>query len=1543
MKQKIFEFFRRFLAISMALMMFLCATATPAYADDASVDTSFYKLASVASGFFATARSKNEGDYVLPSNHSFYSGNAGGLLGYSDNADESGLIQGWIMSSLSGSSATFSYESLEDINSSNVSASNKSPYWKYAQKGRALRLMGLDATGTETSWNIGRMISGNLLKFVYLATTTVDALFDMVIGFLTTINPFRFFKDPNVTNSAILTEGGVAAGFTGGGYYIDDTTNPELQQLAANIQSVYAVIYNNRLLILGTLLAVLAFSLAISKGGNGWQKIRKFLIRACSITIAIPLLASFYTSCLGWMSNASQNSQEASARIVLSTLVDFEHWARDCHLALPTYVQVKEIPGTSRLALSDPAQRNLRAITYAINTATQRNGSGGASASVGNSYGDTGTHNALFDWYGGGAISEGRATVDYTLDVLDRYTAGTFYYASSFESDEKAGLEYEDPFKETIDKTGTTVAKFAESASTMLVNGTRWKNADVTVKNSDGNVNVWTNGDDVVGASSSGDSIGLYSNACLSTMAMYNYLTSSFTDSSVVVYSSEKAPSGFVRQSHYSVNLVGTGMMSFLYWLNAVVVLGASVIIGWFYALALFMSAIKRMVLLISATPFALLGSLRSIARVIIYAIAMIAEVCMTMIAYYIVVAILNGLNTLVEQPFVDTMINNAANPPTIILGGQPAAIGSVFAALLMVSLLVSTVITVVFVFMSMKVRNSLVKFVDELVTETVDAFIGVKSGADPGGSSSLASKAAAGIGAGVGAGLAHKAATSTDNKATSHGDTQGVAVNKDKSDGGNPAIGDGSDKGGPDGGGPAALAAGDEAGSGDTTIQNDTSISDDDTATAEFDGIDSDDAAEIDAAAGMVSLADGNTEEVSTEDATAVAAAGGDGADGDVGEAGAADAKVDAADAQAQAEADGTVETVDDQQQAAADMSTGETPADSDAQGDGAVAAGVAGGSGSKNDSDGKTNAVGANKQGQSQQGVVKSNSVDEAMAKNADAKKRLAQARADAAQAGLSSEQISHTVNTAAAAGKNGQSGAKPGAKPIATTSEQGGKPVAGAVGVKPVTGTPGNPAVVGEQAAAGSISAGAVPGAVPDSGVNPIAAAPEAGVIPGAVIPGVPNTAGGQQTQNAVGGGVVPGAIPGVAQGVQPVAGAAGMQGAIPGGAPGAVPAGFVQTHGVVTPGVPGSVGAGDPTQPMSVVAGGVTGQPSVTAGPASVVAGPGVTPVGGQPAGIPAGAIPIQTGPNGVPTAVNQPVGQGQPGAVVLGGQPGAVPGHPAAQGVIPGSPAAVQQGTAPSSGKKPGQVNVIGQPGAQGGQSGGVPIQPGPVQQPGGTLNPSGSGVKRQASVSGTPAGGGTYQERRVETTPNGSVVVTDTSVKDGVRTTFMTVDGPDTKRSVTTVEHPDGTSYTHKEAVYQPGGFQQSAPTPAPAPVRQQPSAMKTAAAAAMAAFLAASDNPVVSGVGSGLQAGQMAGWVRAAQGPGGSPQTSQQGGGTPIYEYSVMEYSPGTPGGEAAVINTLDSETAQIEAQIAALQAQTMTALAKKKSLPSKTVDEVK
>ena len=623
------------------------------YADEeksASMDTSFYKMSSVASAYLSDVMS-NKKDKTLPD---LSSGNAGGLLGYSDEMDNEGVITGWVMSAISASSVTFSYDSLDPNNEttesgeSGVSEDNQQALYEYAQYGRVLSLSGLDKTGTESAFNILRKITGTLMQFTYAAAMFTPKLFSGLVTIMKFLNPFQLFDFNRLNNMTI--EGLEYAG----------NGTSAFSQLSLYVTNLYKQIQDNIVMVIFTFMFVfLITGIVLSNNKDLYNRVKKFFIRAVAMFLGLPLCAGLYTSLLDTVDDVNVGSMSLPSQIVLSTFVDFESWAQYRSLAAPDNTSNYSITAdTETDNISDSTVLYLRQTCYEINKSAIEEYTSLRLASQGGT--DGSVSGAITGWNSevqGGGININNSTgaiinPNYGLssgnisdltgvvnNILDRYTEGRFYYASTYESYVKSKLAFDDDLKEEFENTGSTVATFKSKGVDYL----------------SGEGELWSNGGNLVDRSSS---IGNYMNFSkadgLSHMALYNYLTSSFGESSVIVYSAEKAASGYIRQSHYSVNLIGTGIMSVLYYFSALFSLGATVVVGLCYFFISLCNSFKRTILMIFQIPFLMLGSLRSMAKVLVHVLVMFLEIIVNILLYSVVSNFIFTLNDIVGSQILE-------------------------------------------------------------------------------------------------------------------------------------------------------------------------------------------------------------------------------------------------------------------------------------------------------------------------------------------------------------------------------------------------------------------------------------------------------------------------------------------------------------------------------------------------------------------------------------------------------------------------------------------------------------------------------------------------------------------------------------------------------------------------------------------------------------------------------------------------------------------------------------------------------------------------
>lgn len=721
------------LLVGIALTLSM-TTAAFAKDDDKDNDFSFYKVSSAATAYYDDAHNPTSGD----TNGVFdYSDNpmdkAGAFVGFIDEDYESGLI-GSTVSYLSGSSQSRSYDSFKEQGLKD-----------YVLYGHALLIFGLDSTANETFdiLSIARFIGGLLLMLVYTAALAADSFFAIVISILKTLNPFAWFM-AGVSN--------VSSSFS---KWFD--TTPETPSVLDGV-SQFITGWYTALSDLGMYVVFLLFFLSLgamllmwnSQKGRAGSVFRTFATRLAFICIGIPLLGGLYTASLDLAAESSwgKNFTPAANQVIASTLVDFESWAANSHLALPPGVTITVDTSDSSSGVIDAGKStSVRGIARAINCKNSAledtdSDNKGWTITLKNSS-TAGSNNKVLGAY----------------DVMSRYMSSAFYHASDFETTYKSKIpdgSRDSLFTAIKDHSGKwkEYIKPAEKGN-MFDNADEGKDTPYFNDGSKGSFKPNWSGK-VVSYSRSNDSSGDSTNAGgtggagsggLSSMSLYNYLTTSFGDSSVVTYSAHKATSSLVTQSHHSVNLIGDGMSSVLYWANAVIILFVITIIGLVYSLGLIINMIGRGIKMVSSVPFAMLGNMKAMAKVTTYTAMMIIEVLGTFFVYSLVIEILLSLSGIVETPLLEALSSRVGS--TVLLGGTviPGATAALppmaSNALITVGLLVSSILYLWFGIKAIKLRKSIIKTIDEGVASMIDRIFTTN---EHGGSMSNAQGAGQGI-----------------------------------------------------------------------------------------------------------------------------------------------------------------------------------------------------------------------------------------------------------------------------------------------------------------------------------------------------------------------------------------------------------------------------------------------------------------------------------------------------------------------------------------------------------------------------------------------------------------------------------------------------------------------------------------------------------------------------------------------------------------------------------------------------------------------------
>lgn len=722
------------------------AQATPPGSSGNTEKYDFYTLSSNVSAYFSDAAkpgaksglSEDEGWTNIAASAS----TGGDLLGYGDENISS--ASGWLISKTTGASNVVGYDSLR------VKDGGKSLYkgvFEYTQYGALLNALGLDSTSTGLSLHLTNVFFGGIMIMLYLLAGGIDTIFSAVVWILEALNPFKFFF-----TAVSKTSGAMADGMTGG------QGVPEwMKSLDTWFAGWYQALVNLSWTVLVPLfLFTFLLSALMWKKGQALSGLKKLLVRVLFLGFGLPLIGSLYTASLSVMKDATAGAGMGATRVVLSTFVDFETWAKANRLAVPdgailSWDVVKQIP-------NGVSVNKIRQTSVAINKQANPAFKGVADINV-SQLGSVPVDATAED-----AGSGGLDALAYTgtMDMLLRYMRSDVYESSDFETEAKARLS------DDATSSGDTGALVKSCATT-------WFNvqADGSTKpdaSSGGSCSALKASDNPVlkvgGRGLHADRDGDYlnfkteailrpganvmsgteaNNANLSPLAMYNYLNTSFGKNALTVYSSSNAVSKATREYHGSVNLVGSSGVNWLYWLNSSVTLLCFVVLGLGYAFGMLTGAVKNSLHIISAVPFATIGSLAGIAKVLIYTFTMITEIIGTMFIYRLVQEFIVSIPSIFEGG-LEHMYNS--------LGGfgdylRNSGYVTLFTAI------VSTVVLLVLTVKMMHFRGAFVKGLNEAVTKIVDKFL--DTNVLPPASGGKMMPALAGVGAGVGSAAANR------------------------------------------------------------------------------------------------------------------------------------------------------------------------------------------------------------------------------------------------------------------------------------------------------------------------------------------------------------------------------------------------------------------------------------------------------------------------------------------------------------------------------------------------------------------------------------------------------------------------------------------------------------------------------------------------------------------------------------------------------------------------------------------------------------------
>lgn len=663
--------------------------------------------------------------------------------------------------------------------------SNNQALAAYLQYGHALQALGLDTVSSNQFdfMGIGRMFLGYLSMSVYVGALVPQVAFSITINIMQTLNPFNW-----MVSEAI-----------GGG-----ETAPALAGVKGFVTDLYNVFAGMGLYVATLILAVgIGMSILFwRKSNNMGSHFKKFVIRLLFIAAGLPFLGMTYTAALNNAADSFAASAPMANKAVAATFVDFAAWAEKNNLALPEGTTIKVNGNGSG---SGSGTIDMGGTTAPQTFALKINTASGGLVDGDDTDASNLTDNITSSRYSGtgqlGKILE-------VFDLLNRFANSTRYTAGAYETYVKtiSGGRMAEGLKVTSNKDKYTAVDNILSPD---ADASKLDNKDVrymsdgtpstfSVSMSGGNI-VYT-GHGKISTYAPGTAFRKFENwvssldkkslgpraksfvtttssgtGGLSTISMYNYLTTKFADDTVTNYSSTKLASDYVLDTHHSVSLVGGGVMGIVYWLNMVSILSFIAVVGTVYAFGLVGGSVKRGIKMVTSIPFAAVGSVRAISKIVGITVSMIVQIYGTLIVYNLVVELFIASQQIFLTPLL-TGFNNG-NVSAAIIPGMTADYNGVTAAVTGLTVpivaFIMSIVNIVVTIKAVKLRKTLVKSMDEAMAGWVDRFFNSDSARNNLNSRSLGDGVREGVSAGAGmaaAGAANRFVNGTRNPSQTKG-----------------------------------------------------------------------------------------------------------------------------------------------------------------------------------------------------------------------------------------------------------------------------------------------------------------------------------------------------------------------------------------------------------------------------------------------------------------------------------------------------------------------------------------------------------------------------------------------------------------------------------------------------------------------------------------------------------------------------------------------------------------------------------------------------
>lgn len=675
-------------------------------------------------------------DMINKSKDGSRTGNVCSYLGFVDDTKTKGkfkLLNVW-QSKRTSSSATFSYKQFRKtkaILNGDSSLTGAYGFQSYANYGRMLADLGIDTTGAGTS--VMRRSAGYAMMGAYLLASAVPFIFGYIAKFLTMLNPF-----------VLLGEGANKLA----------ESNSSLSELGKWTANLWDILQDMSLFVIIPLFFAFSFGIAlISHQPGGGSRIGnsffQFIVRLVFITLAIPVTGAIYTGFLNQLSGLAGYGTNSTDGVVYSELIDFQGWASKTRLAPPSGTVFRWDTEKGTALIPDGS---IRKVAININLLADHE-AGDSSEGLKQKF-TVPTGFGMYDLsrakYTSGKFDKDQST-SKAMELLKRYANGDVYSSSAFASEVNADRQalmtsdkdkYEDYKKMFLEGDVGADYPYTLAPKSIFGNGRLGCTTPSEIA-----TYKWVGDSKPEDIAKDENAERVTYEGGLSTVGMYNYLNSKFDDSEITVYSSKKSTSEYVKDSHFAVSALGSGIWRWLWFAQSFVTLLCMAVIGLIYAVSLVMTGFRQGGKMLVSIPGAALGSMAFIGRFCAAFFVMIADILITIVFYSIFCELLQVLNEATSN-----IIPSATSSVAINIGGtsMPFMIG--FSPLNFLGVIFSIFLILYVTWMAIRNRVVFIRSVDEVVSGSIGRMLGVKHGIGRGKRGSLLG-AAAGTAAGVAAG----------------------------------------------------------------------------------------------------------------------------------------------------------------------------------------------------------------------------------------------------------------------------------------------------------------------------------------------------------------------------------------------------------------------------------------------------------------------------------------------------------------------------------------------------------------------------------------------------------------------------------------------------------------------------------------------------------------------------------------------------------------------------------------------------------------------